>query len=65
MASQSPADLILPQWKKGGKQTNNDPAKPDDEKKPACVKISESTKWVDVGVWLIDMRQRLWFEISE
>ena len=45
MASQSPTDLILPNWKKGGKQ-NKDSAKVEDEKKPAALKISESTKWV-------------------
>mgnify|MGYP001793387677 FL=1 len=43
MSSQSPTDLILPQWKKCAKQPK-DQAKPEDEKKSTSVKISESTK---------------------
>lgn len=43
MAAQSPTDQILPQWKKAGKQ-GKEMTKPEDEKKAAAVKITESAK---------------------
>ncbi|CAH3190905.1 unnamed protein product, partial [Porites evermanni] len=43
MAAQSPTDSILPQWKKAGKQ-GKEMTKPEDEKKAAAVKITESAK---------------------
>ena len=43
MASQSPTDAALPQWKKAGKQ-GKEMQKTEEEKKPAAAKITESTK---------------------
>jgi hypothetical protein len=43
MATQSPTESILPNWKKAGKH-QNESSKSEQEKKPASFKLSDSAK---------------------